>query len=589
MSTVFRRVFHLLLLIVFLLPLAPVARAQGDIQRFTDPGWQASYWNNRTLSGTPTLQRFDQQLTFDWGYGSPDPALASDNFSVRWERFIDLTPGNYRFTAIADDGIRVWLDNDLLIDGWSEHAAQRFTAERSLKQGPHALRVEYFEAGGAASAEVNWELLTAQPPTARNWLGEYYNNTTLSGTPVTVRDDASIDFQWNDSAPASHVSPDNFSVRWTRNLDLPAGRYRFTMTVDDGARLFINGQTLIDAWRDQEVTPYTGEIVLTGGATTVAMEYYERGGGATAQLRWDRLDAPTPTATPGTTPNAEWRAEYFNNRTLTGQPTVTRNDRAIDFDWGNASPIPGQINSDEFSVRWLQTLQLSPGRYRFTTTVDDGVRLYLNGRLFIESWQEQAPITLNDTIYLNGPVAVEMQYVEVFGGAVARLQWERVDGDTSPTPTATARPYPTPTPGNRGAVTVDNSDPGFVAGGSPSGWRSVAEGYGGNLLWSRNNDRVRSNYNWGRWYPQLQPGYYEVYVYIPFRYTTTANARYWVSHADGYSQRAVSQSANGDRWVSLGSYRFQGNENDYVSLADVTFEPRLSRLIAWDAVKWEPR
>jgi len=51
----------------------------------------------------------------------------------------------------------------------------------------------------------------------------------------------------------------------------------------------------------------------------------------------------------------------------------------------------------------------------------------------------------------------------------------------------------------------------------------------------------------------------------------------------------VSQSANGDRWVSLGTYRFQGNANDYVSLADVTFEARLSRLIAWDAVKWEPR
>lgn len=602
MSTFFRRVSRVLLLIGFLLPLASVAQAQDDILRFTDPGWQASYWNNRTLSGTPTLQRFDQQLNFDWAYGSPDPAIASDNFSVRWERFIDLTPGNYRFTAVSDDGIRVWLDSELIIDGWSEHAAQRFTAERSLKQGTHAVRVEYFEAGGAASAEVSWALIDAQPPTIRAWRGEYYNNTTLSGTPITVRDDADINFQWNYSAPAVNISPDNFSVRWTRNLDLPAGRYRFTMTVDDGARLFINGRTLIDAWRDQAVTPYTGEIDLSGGSTTIAMEYYERGGSATAQLRWDRLDAPTPTATPYPTPTptpsgapiTEWRAEYFNNRTLSGQPIVTRNDRAIDFDWGNASPIPGRINPDEFSVRWLQTLNLTPGTYRFTTTVDDGVRLYLNGRLFIESWKEQAPTTLRDTIYLNGPVAVEMQYFEAFGGATARLNWERVTGgDPSPTPyptaTATPRPYPTSTPGARGSVIVDNTDSSFVKGGSPSGWQSVPEGYGGSLLWSRNNDRVRPYYNWGRWYPQLQPGYYEVYVYIPFRYTTTANARYWVSHADGYTQRSVSQSANGDRWISLGSYRFQGNDNDYVSLADVTFEPRLSRLIAWDAVKWEPR
>ncbi|MCB0110319.1 MAG: hypothetical protein KDE53_30575, partial [Caldilineaceae bacterium] len=289
----------------------------------------------------------------------------------------------------------------------------------------------------------------------------------------------------------------------------------------------------------------------------------------------------------------------FHTCSLSGPPTRTRVDRTIHFDGGTASPIPGRINPDEFSVRWLQTLQLSPGTYRFTATVDDGVRLYLNGRLFIESWKEQAPTAYSDTIYLNGPVAVEMQYFEAYGGATARLRWERVgDGAPAtatatplpyPTPTFTPRPYPTPTPGARGTVIVDNNDAGFVKGGSPSGWQSVPEGYGGSLLWSRNNDQIRPYYNWGRWYPQLQPGYYEVYVYIPFRFTTTANARYWVSHADGYTQRAVSQSANGDRWISLGSYRFQGNENDYVSLADVTYEPRLSRLIAWDAVKWEPR
>jgi hypothetical protein len=51
----------------------------------------------------------------------------------------------------------------------------------------------------------------------------------------------------------------------------------------------------------------------------------------------------------------------------------------------------------------------------------------------------------------------------------------------------------------------------------------------------------------------------------------------------------VDQSANGGRWVSLGTYRFRGNRSDYVSLADVTFEPYLSRLIAFDAVKWVSR
>jgi hypothetical protein len=62
-----------------------------------------------------------------------------------------------------------------------------------------------------------------------------------------------------------------------------------------------------------------------------------------------------------------------------------------------------------------------------------------------------------------------------------------------------------------------------------------------------------------------------------------------VSHRDGYTLRLVDQSANGDCWVSLGTYWFRGNRDDYVSLADLTYEPYRSRLIGFDAVKWEPR
>ena len=109
------------------------------------------------------------------------------------------------------------------------------------------------------------------------------------------------------------------------------------------------------------------------------------------------------------------------------------------------------------------------------------------------------------------------------------------------------------------------------------------------MLWTYNNDRVRSYYNWARWYPSLSAGRYEVFVHIPYRYTTTAGARYWVRHSGGYTLRVVNQSSYDNAWVSLGTYWFSGTSADYVSLADVTYEPYKSRLIAFDAVKWEPR
>jgi hypothetical protein len=109
------------------------------------------------------------------------------------------------------------------------------------------------------------------------------------------------------------------------------------------------------------------------------------------------------------------------------------------------------------------------------------------------------------------------------------------------------------------------------------------------LIWTWNNDRQRPRYNWVRWYPDLEPRRYEVFVYVPERHATTLKARYWISHSGGYKLRIVDQSGHGGRWVSLGTYRFRGNRSDYVSLADVTFEPYLSRLVAFDAVKWVHR
>jgi hypothetical protein len=87
----------------------------------------------------------------------------------------------------------------------------------------------------------------------------------------------------------------------------------------------------------------------------------------------------------------------------------------------------------------------------------------------------------------------------------------------------------------------------------------------------------------------LEEGHYEVFVYIPGSNASTSNARYWVSHQDGFTLRRVDQGGSTGQWVSLGTYRFRGRGGEYVSLADVTYEAYLSRLIAFDAVKWVPR
>jgi hypothetical protein len=102
-----------------------------------------------------------------------------------------------------------------------------------------------------------------------------------------VRDDVQIGFNWGSGSPAPGViNADAFSTNWTGWFDLPAGSYRFTLTVDDGARLWVNDHLLIDAWRDQAAQTYNRDIYLPGGTIPITLDYYENTGNAVVQLAW---------------------------------------------------------------------------------------------------------------------------------------------------------------------------------------------------------------------------------------------------------------------------------------------------------------
>ncbi len=379
--------------------------------------WHAAYWDNRALYGPPVLEQAETDIDYAWGYDSPHPALPEDNFSARWSTDVYFPAGTYRFTAISDDGVRVWVDGDPVIDGWYDHVQETFTANKSLGEGLHHIVVEYYERERVAAIQFWW----AVAPTLelQDWEGEYYNNAGLHGQPVLVRSDLAIEFNWQDGSPAPNINPDRFSVRWKRTVDLPAGSYRFEMTVDDGARLWVNGRLLIDAWEVQLPQTYTAEMYLPGGPTPIRMEYFDSLGHAVARLTWRQVPART----------SAWQGTYFRGRAFAGAPVMARDDPQISFNWGKGSPAPDKLGTDEFSVRWIRTLNLEPGTYRFTMTVDDGGRLWINDRLLIDAWRVQSARTYTGLIQqsIPGPVQVSMEYFENTGLALAQLTWEKIE------------------------------------------------------------------------------------------------------------------------------------------------------------------
>ena len=260
--------------------------------------WKGEYFPNTTLSGAPSLVRDDgaSGLGFDWGAGGPNTCgIGTDRFSARFTRTLSLAQGTYRFTARADDGVRVWIDDRLVLDKWILQAPTTYTFDVGIAAGNHVLRMEYFENEGGAVAELSWTSLgnpCVPSVAADRWKGEYFANSTFSGAPVLVRDEgtAGLDFDWGAGSPSVScgVPTDGFSARFARNAAFEAGTYRFTVTGDDGVRLYVDGALRLDRWLDQAPTTYSVDVTLSAGAHALRLDYYENGGGAVAKLAWTK-------------------------------------------------------------------------------------------------------------------------------------------------------------------------------------------------------------------------------------------------------------------------------------------------------------
>jgi hypothetical protein len=155
-----------------------------------DGQFLAEYFNNRNLSGSPTLRRCEASINADWGTGGPGNGVGNDNFSVRWAGNFWFDQGLYRFATRTDDGVRLWVDSQALVNEWRDMGATVFTRDRTMTAGMHAVRMEYYENGGGAVARLTWQRQqqAAQDPDDGRTIGY---NQGIDGTinPARDRDD----------------------------------------------------------------------------------------------------------------------------------------------------------------------------------------------------------------------------------------------------------------------------------------------------------------------------------------------------------------------------------------------------------------
>ena len=122
-------------------------------------GLKGEYFNNRNVEGTPALTRIDSQLEFDWPW-NPGVGVNDDDFSIRWTGYIQSEKSFDGWLGLSsDDGIRMWIDDQLVIDNWTKGATSIVTTPKNIEAGKkYKVRIEMWEGGWGARAHLRWNL-----------------------------------------------------------------------------------------------------------------------------------------------------------------------------------------------------------------------------------------------------------------------------------------------------------------------------------------------------------------------------------------------------------------------------------------------
>jgi len=390
------------------------------------PGLGAEYWPNLTMTGTPQT-RSDANIQFDWGLGSPMPGIPNDNFSVRWRgRIRAQFSETYTFRTQTDDGVRLWVNGQPVIDKWVNQGVTNWTGTIALTAGQLVeFEMHYFDNFGDAIARLFWSSpsLTEQivPGSALFAPAPGTNHrprapiVTLPSVEGELADPMGIVMQtaaFEDvDAGQTHTASDWLIFTTTGSPQLvwsalnQTGSARTSVTLGNGS--FESGFSAL------------------GNETNYQLRTRHKDNSGAANTEWSAYTVRNFTTSSNALPTGI-SDEYYSNDTahrLVGTP-VSRGDTTIDFFW-NGSPF-GSVSGDNFSVRWRARVRPQFSEtYTFTTRTDDGARLWVNGQLLVDQWVGQAATEVSGTITLVAGqyYDLEMQYYDGSFDGEARLYW----------------------------------------------------------------------------------------------------------------------------------------------------------------------
>ncbi len=171
---------------VLVLGLAGIAGASEGLIGEYYHGSASGAWDDLVM------ERLDPTVDFTWGNGSPEPGVVNvDNFKVRWTGEVEIpSTGTYTFYTQTDDGVRLWVNDVLVLENWTDHGSTMDSGDINLKGGQrYPIKLEWYENGGGAICQLSWEGPTIARqiiPSSYLWVGgdrpNAHNPTPADGT-----------------------------------------------------------------------------------------------------------------------------------------------------------------------------------------------------------------------------------------------------------------------------------------------------------------------------------------------------------------------------------------------------------------------
>ncbi|MCC5803164.1 PA14 domain-containing protein [Rossellomorea vietnamensis] len=394
----------------------------NEENQLSTDSWYAEYYSNTNLSGNAYVEGGKdslngiKDLSLDWGYDSPHRNMNTNDFSASFKKKVNLSKDSYyELNAWADDGVRVFIDDKKVIDSWIKSSGDLRQSKELLTAGEHTITVQYLERGGRANIKFKMNEL----PTYSQKVTDVHHN-------------------WGSGSP-SGLPNDHFYGYFDQSTSFKGGDYFIQTFADDGVKVQLDGQSIINRWSDN-----SGKVDrkllrnLSPGTHRVETHYYENTGAAAVFSDIVPFD--------------HWLAYYYPNKEFKGRPLNAKiiapkeNGNLVD------SPLSGSpaanIPNDNYTAKYVTAKKLPAGDYLVKALADDGVQVYVDGKLVLDrlttsSYREDAvKVTLSDTA--EGNVHwIEVRYLEATGTAKLDVSVTPYGEDLIPSYGWVAEYYPT--------------------------------------------------------------------------------------------------------------------------------------------------